>query len=276
MSSVTRPLSTQLLLCLSLAGFIAAAGTASAQTPPPPVDQSAVEAFASGPKPGTTQANATFGFQVQTGRTETLGYTLDGVLAHMTTHKQLVRFAAQEGHGEYRPAPGAARLTVENSHAASLDLIQGVAPHVGIMAGLEFRRDTILALDYRVYGRGGVGLLFDNKDASFMVGVGGAVGREHSLVPNAPSSYLGVGVQQSLTWHPTPTFVVEDTFSSVVNTSDSGDRTTTLRASATARIASHAGLKVAYTYQYDQVHPIFVSATQQQFTMGVQVFFTEK
>lgn len=263
-------------LCLLVVGILTAS-PAQAQTPPtPPVDQSAIDAFASGPKPGTTMANATFGFSLQSGQTETLGYTLDGVLAHMTDRKQLIRLAAQEGHGEYRPAPGASRLTVEDNHAASLDFMQGVHPHFGIMAGLEFRRDTILALDYRFYGRAGVGLLLDNKEASFMVGVGAAAGREHSLVPNTPSRYVGLGIQQSLTYHPTPTFVLADSFSSVINTSDNGDRSTTLNVSAMARIASHAGLKISYKHQYDRIHPVFVSATQQTFTVGVQVTFAGK
>jgi hypothetical protein len=240
------------------------------------VDQTPVQSFEAGPKPGTFGGTATVGFQIQNGLTETLGYTVDGVLAYMTRHKQLLRFDVENAHGEYRPSPGASRLTVENNHLASLDLIQGVSKHLGVMAGMEFKRDTILALNYRVYGRGGVGFLFDGKKANLLIGLGAAAGREHSLVANSPSGYYGVGLLQSLTVHPTQTFVVEDSLSSVVNTSGRGDRSTTLHASATARIASHAGIKIAYKYEYDRIHPVFSAATQQQLTIGVQLSFTAK
>jgi hypothetical protein len=280
MGTVQRRAARAAVTCCVLMTLVAAVPALAQQTtapaPPPPTDETASDAFASGPKPGTTSVNVTAGFQLQKGQTETLGTSFDGVIAHMSKQQQLLRFAASQSHAEYRPAPGADRLTVENNATATGDYIQALSRHVGAMLGAEYRRDTIIGLDYRVYGRGGIAFLADHPRASFLVGVGAAAGRQHSLVPGATHQYTGVGFNQSLTVHPTPRLLLKDAFSAIVGVGGSTDRTVNFQTSATAQFAAHAGLSIAYTYTYDKIHPVIVSATQQELTVGVQLTFEGK
>jgi len=238
------------------------------------IQQTPAQQFASGPMPGTYQASITFGGQTQDGRTATKGVTLNGIVAYRTRRNQLLRFDTEVAHARYRPAPGAPHLTVENNALMSLTFIHGLNRYAGFMVMGDWKRDTILGLNYRARGVTGIGLeLVQTPRMNLMVGPGIAVGREDSVLPNAPTAIVGAGVIQSFSWHPSRTSTIEEYFGGFKDMRDAKDSSLTFNASFLAQATRYVGLKIYYKYSREGVFPEATGPTQRQFGAGVTFTF---
>jgi hypothetical protein len=216
----------------------------------------------------------TFGVQLQDGRTATRGYSLNGIAAYKTRRNQLWRFDTEVAHARYRPGPGAPHLTVENNGLMSLTFIHGITRYAGLMMMGDWKRDTILGVNYRVRGVTGIGLeLVQTPRANLMVGPGIAAGRQESVLPNAPTGLIDAGVIQSFSWHPSKTSTVEQYLGGYKDVRHDKDYSLTFNASVMARAARHLGLKIYYKYSREGVFPAETGPTQREFGAGVTYTF---
>lgn len=261
---------------LVIGAALAAPSHASAQTPVP--DPAAtIDLLTSAPAAGEHAISLTIGGQLKDGRTETLGLSADGWYAYTTHRRQSLRFDIDLSRAEFRPAPGASRLVVEDNHQAALTFMHPVHERVELLARGFWRRDKPLALSYRTLAMGGVALTaLRTKSAQLVIAPVLAAGRQKSSLPEARDGIVDIGVLQTLHWRVTPTFAVQNSFDLFRDVDNGDDRSAAFEVSGTAMIAKHVGVKVSYTYTHDTVRPPSTSATQQEVDAGVTITFRGK
>lgn len=277
----TAPLGPARALTVRLAPALVAlawlAAPAEAQEPGglASVNQPALaEELTQAPRPGQSGVSATVGFQLQDGRTETLGVSVAGIVAHTTERKQLLRFDVGAKYGRYRPGPGEPLFVAENNQLVSFTYLQRVKERYGAFGMAGWRRDATLGLDYRAWVEGGFGVEAVARE-NMMMFVGGSlsVGGEGRSFTDTGSTLLDVGILQTLTLRPTPVMLIEQSLKTHLDTLEPDDNTATFNASVTARVATHVGLKIYYKYQYDSLHPPTSNAAQSEVGAGVQIDF---
>jgi len=232
------------------------------------------EEFTQAPHPGQSGASATVGFQLQDGRTETLGVSVTGIFAHTTARRQLLRVDVTAQYGRYRPAPGEKLFVAENNQLVSFTYLQQVKQRFGAFGMAGWRRDAILGLDYRAWVEGGYGVeAVARKNVLMFIGASLSVGGEGRSFTDKGSTLFDLGILQTFTLRPTPVMLIEEYVKAHVDMLEPDDSTATFNASVMAQVAKHVGLKIYYKYQYDSLHPPTSSASQSEVGAGVQIDF---
>ena len=262
---------------LALAASAALAPPLEAQSPGSlaGVNQTTLaEEFTAAPQPGQSGVSATIGLQVQDGRTETVGLSVDGIFAHTTQRKQLLRVDVAAKYGRYRPGPGEPLFVAENNQLVSFTYLQRIKERFGAFGMAGWRRDTILQLDYRAWVEGGYGVeAVARENVLMFIGGSVSIGSEERQYTETGSAVLDVGVLQTFTLRPTPVMLIEENLKAHFDTLEPDDKNATFNASVMARVAKHVGLKIYYKYQYDSLHPPTTGASQSEFGAGVQIDF---
>lgn len=198
---------------LLLAAGILAPNRASAQSgggSDASMEETPAQQLASAPAPGGYEASATLGFQFKAGRTETRDYSIDALIAYRTQHGMLLRLDAEFTREEFRPAPDAELLTVENGFEASLTTLQPISDWLLITGVGSWRRDAPLDLDHRVMGQAGLAFQVASPRVEFMVGPLVGAGSQNNASSATSDGIVNLGGIQALTWHVTQTFVIQD------------------------------------------------------------------
>jgi hypothetical protein len=236
-----------------------------------------IDVLTSAPAPGQHAVSLTVGTQIKDGRTETLGLSLDGWIAYTTHRRQSLRFEADLSRAEFRPAPGAPRLVVEDNHQLAATFTHPLKDRIELLARGFWRRDAPLALNHRLLAMGGVAVHpIRTRAAQLVVAPVVAAGRQDSGLPEARDGIVDLGVLQSLTWRVTPTFALQQSFDIFRDVDNNADRSAEFEVGGTAMIAKHVGVKLSYSYKHDTIRPPSTSATQQDLSAGVTVTFRGK
>jgi putative salt-induced outer membrane protein YdiY len=229
---------------------------------------------ASAPKPGQSSATVSIGGQIQNGRTETTGLNVDGIVAHTTKSKQLLRLDVEGTYARYRAAPGTPSFSVANNQLATLTYLQPLRKRAWLFGMTGWRRDTKLQLDYRAWIEGGAGVaVIAHSKVNAFVGGSFSVGKEHREDTKEGSNVLDPGILQTLNIHLTDLLSFEEWLTGHVNATDTANNSFMLNASFLAKVSKHVGMKIYYKVQHDTLHPASVSATQSTFGGGLQVSF---
>lgn len=228
--------------------------------------------LASAPAAGTSAASLTFGLQIQDGRTETRGFSAAGTWARASQARSVVRLDASLKRASYRSSPSAERVTIEDTQTLMASLVHPVTGPLSFLSTASWRRDAPVKLDYRVMLQAGLGYsIHRDKKILFTIGPVVGVGQQDNALSDGGDRILNVGGIQSLSWHVTPTFGIENTFAAYRDVDNADDHSIDASLSATARIARRIGMKLSYTYLKEGIHPPFVSAVQKEFEAGVTI-----
>ncbi len=263
-------------LVFVLAVFLAQ--PAAAQTPgssETSTDQTLAQDLASAPPLGHTGVSVTIGGQIQQGRTETKGLTVNGIVAHTTHRHELLRVDAETGYARYRPKAGADDLVVENNQQAAFTYLRPVhKQRVFLFGSAGWRRDAILGLDYRAFAEAGAGAaVIAHAKVNAFLGASYAVGREHRNHTDTGNEVLDVGLLQNIHIRISNVMGIEEWFKGHLQTTHSDDRNYTFNVALLTKVTKHAGLKIYYKRQYDALTPPTVSNLQTEVGLGLQIDF---
>ncbi len=237
-------------------------------------DQTLAQDLASAPAPGKSSVSITVGGQIQQGRTETKGMKVDGIFAHSTQRKDLIRLDAEIDYARYRPAAGEDELVVENSQQATLFYLRPQHKRLYLFGSTAWRRDMIVGLNYRAYAEAGAGtVVVARANVDSFIGLSYALGREHRPHTNQGAAVSDIGILQNFHWRISDIMGIEEWFKGHLQVTDSDDQTYTFNVSLMSKLTKYAGLKIYYKRQYDALTPPTVSNLQNEIGMGVQINF---
>lgn len=232
----------------------------------------ATSLLASAPKPGSSAAAITIGFEINDGRTETRGYSIDATWARMTMSHTLVRLDGQLKRADFRPAVGADRITVDDTKELTASLVHPLKGKIALLGEASFKRDAPVELDHRALLQAGIGFNIIRGE-TFLLSFGPMVGvgrQNNAAAPDAAGITI-IGGIQSLSWRVSPTFGIETSLHGYSNLDDSDDHVIDLSVAGTSRIASRLGLKVSYSWTKEGIHPANVSDIQRRLQVGATI-----
>ncbi len=222
--------------------------------------------------PGAWGIDGTVGFRLQDGRTETLGADLDLILYKVTAGGTLIRFDGELTRAEFRPAPGASRITVEDSKFASVTLVPRVAG-IRLLGTGFYSRDVPVGLSHRVMAQFGPYLELGSGRIHFSIAPVLGVGSQENVEATEAETITNFGVIQSMVWHPTNTSTFETWVAAHRDFDVSDDYSVTANTSLAAKVSAHLGLKIYYKYQLEGIHPAAAGSDQHTVGAGLNITF---
>jgi len=223
--------------------------------------------------PGAWGIDGTVGFKLQDGRTETLGYDLDLILYKVTEGGTLIRFDGELTRAEFRPAPGASRITVDDSKFVSATVVPSVAG-LRVLGTALYSRDVPVGLSHRVMAQLGPYIsLASGPRIHFSIAPVIGVGSQENVTATEAETITNFGVIQSMVWHPTNTSTFETWVSAHRDFDVSDDYAVTANTSLAAELSAHLGLKVYYKYQLEGIHPPSAGSDQHTIGAGLNITF---
>lgn len=235
------------------------------------LDAALAQSLSSAPVPGQTSVSISAGGNWMSGRTDTKGWNLDGIFAHTTQGRWLMRLEAEVSHTEYG-VPTGGFVPIEDSHLATALVLKPLRPKLSAIGVAGWRKDDILQLDYRTWIEAGIGIhLAESPKLNILVAPMFAVGREQRTFTEAGEKVFDVGLLQSLSFRPNPNFSFDEFVSLHADTTQSRDKYVAVNLSATAKIVKYLALKLYYQHQYAQLVP--PGQDPQQSTVGAQLQF---
>ncbi|MGE0040886.1 MAG: DUF481 domain-containing protein [Vicinamibacterales bacterium] len=269
--AATRLLTLATLLPLLCAAPAAAQSTSSSD-PAIGALPELIDDMMSAPEPGKSSASATLGGTLNSGRTETLGVSLSGKVAHSTMKRHLLQFDASYTYADYRPAPNEPLFNVTNNNELLFTYIRPINERWSLLGVGQYRRDAILDLNYRLAAEAGVGFnLLATRRIFAQIGTSVALGKEDRAHTDAGSNVRDVGVLQLFTYKITPILGFEQYLKMHIDTSDTGDRSLAFSATFLSQVSKAVGLKIYYNHQYDSLHKPTDSPNQSQLGVGVAI-----
>jgi hypothetical protein len=276
MLSVPRAASRLLTLASILALFVAAPAAAQKTSSDPAIGAlpELIDDMMSAPEPGKSSASATIGGTMNSGRTETLGISLSGKVAHSTMKRHVLQFDASYTYADYRPAPGEPLFNVTDNNELLFTYIRPVNERWSLLGIGQYRRDAILDLNYRLAAEAGIGYnVIATRRIFAQLGTSLALGREDRNHTSTGSNVRDVGVLQLFTYKITPVLGFEQYLKMHIDTSDTGDRSLAFSATFLSQVSKAVGLKIYYNHQYDSLHKPTDSPNQSQLGVGVAITF---
>ncbi len=223
--------------------------------------------------PGSWGIDGTVGFKLQDGRTETFGYDLDLILYKVTEGGTLIRFDGELTRAEFRPAPGASRITVDDSKFVSATVVPKVAG-IRLLGTGFYSRDVPVGLSHRVMAQLGPYIpLASGPRIHFSIAPVLGVGSQENVAATEAETITNFGVIQSMVWHPTNTSTFETWVSAHRDFDVSDDYAVTANTSLAAQLSAHLGLKVYYKYQLEGIHPPSAGSDQHTVGAGLNITF---
>jgi hypothetical protein len=233
--------------------------------------------LSSAPIPGQGGVSVTAGFSQQSGRTETKGWSLDGIVAHTTKKKLLLRLDAETNYADYKATATTPFFKAEDNHLISLLALHAIRPHLSWLTIGGWRRDMVLQLEYRYWVEPGLGWhVIEKPRVNLLVAGMFAVGTEHRTHTDKGSNVADVGFLQTFTAKVHSKFGVEEYLQTHVDTTEADDQATSFNISAVSEIAPHTGLKVYYQLWRDTLPPPGQDPNQSTIGFGLQISFTKK
>jgi hypothetical protein len=266
--SVTRALRVVLVAsCL----LLAAGGRAFAQiTGTDPSTTPMIQSLTSAPTPGKGSVSLTGGASFTSTSSQTLGWQVSSVADYTTAQRWLMRLDYVSNYASYGAAPGAARVKISDNHFVSGTFLHRIRTGVSLIAIAGWRRDTIMQLNRRVWGEGGIGFhLVEGKKINMVVAPTFALGREHRAFTSHGDGVEDFGVLQMFTYVVPGTVGIQESLHTGIDSSATDDRSTSFNVSVSAKVAPHVGMKVYYQLQYDSLPP--PGTPQKQYTVGFGV-----
>ena len=228
--------------------------------------------LASAPAPGSQSASITAGFEVNEGRTETRGYSIDAIWARMSESGMLLRLDGTLKRGEYRAAPGQDRIVVDDMYELAVGLVRPIAGSFSLLASGTWKRDEPVGLKHRFLAQAGVGFTFvKGRQLLFTIGPVVGIGNQDNAASNGADGIPLLGGVQTLSWRASETFGIETEFHGYSNLDDSDDFVLDFTVAGTSQINSRLGLKASYTYTREGIHPQEVSEMQRRLEFGVTI-----
>lgn len=225
------------------------------------------------PAAGKWQASLNFTFQFQGGRTESLSYDVDLVVAHATKRIALFRVDAEVRRSEYVATPGAPRTTSDDNQTFCLTTIPRVKGRISAIAIASLRVDRPVGLDHRAMLQAGPYLLLaTSKRLSLAFAPLFGVGQQDNALQGGPDGITSFGAMQALTWQPTKTATIEIFGAAHRNTALARDRAVLVNTSISATMSKYVSLSLSHTYSLEGVHPVGVSAVQNTVGAGIRLF----
>ncbi len=270
-STIASRLTLSLLALLSLPAVAVAQSPGSSEQSTEP---SLAQALSSTPVRGQSGVSLVLGLQVQDGRTETIGWMINGIASHTTQRRQLIRFDLEVTSAKFRPAAGQPLLHVDNDRQIHALFLQPLRPRISFIALGGWRRDTILGLDYRAAAGVGLGLhVLETRKMNMLIAPTFQVGREDRNHTEVGDDVLDFGFLQNFVGQVTPVLSIEEWFQTTLDTHTSADKASVFNISALAKVAKYVSLKIYYKHQYDGLVPRGASNSQKEFGSAIVVAF---
>ena len=235
-----------------------------------------LKAYLTAPKPGQSLFSASGGLQFESGLTNTRGWSLSGLVAHTWANHALAQFQVATNYASYGAASSGPYTTITDNQNAFFWYMHPVKTRYSWLGGAGWRRDTILALNYRWWGEGGAGVTLVNSPKVYaMVGGSFSGGRERRSY-SGTDPVQDVGVIQILHWAPTKTASLEEWLRRKHDVRNLDDYSTTFYVAFMAHVTKHAGVKVSYQLDDEGLYPPSTSTSGRQVTVavGAEVSFT--
>ena len=229
------------------------------------------------PIPGQSGVTVTAGFSVQSGRTETKGWSLDGIVAHTTKKKLLMRLDAETNYADYKATATTPFFKAEDNHMISMTAMRGINPRLSWLAIGGWRRDMVLQLEYRYWAEPGLAVhVIQKPRVNLLVAGMFAVGTEHRSHTDKGNNVADAGILQTFTAKVTGKFGIEEYLQTHVDTTEADDQATSFNISVLSEIAPHTGLKVYYQLWRDTLPPPGQDPVQTTMGVAVQITFNKK
>lgn len=253
---------------------------ASAQTQPAPAaptQASLEDELTSTPIIGQAGVSITAGGTFLSGRTDQRQWMLDGIFAHTTAKRTLLRFEAEMDFGQHR-SPAATRFTeVEDHHLFTALVMHPLRPRLSVVGLGNYRRDDVLRLNYRVDVGGGIALhLVEQRTTHLVVIPMFVVGDESREHTDEADGVADFGVMQQLATRVNERVMFEQSFKANADSSEFDDHNIRFDASVTSQLVRHVNLKVYVQSQRDGFTPPGHDAIQNKMGVAVQVAFARR
>jgi len=270
MTAAPRPSSARRFVVLVLVAASLFPQAVQAQSGEAQLGESSL--LASAPAAGTSASSITVGLQVNDGRTETRGYSLDATWAHMSMSETLIRFDGTLKRAGYRPAESEDRITVDDTQSLSASLVRPLSSSFALLGEASWKRDAPVMLDHRILLQAGLGInLTRGETLRMTLGPTVGIGRQNNASAAEAGGFAMAGAMQSLSWRASPTFGLETTLHGYQNLDDSDDFVLDFTVAGTSRVASRLGLKVSYSWLKEGIHPADVSSLQRRLEVGATI-----
>jgi hypothetical protein len=257
------------VLGLALPSVVSAQSPGAAETS---LDNALAQSLTSAPIPGQTGIAISAGGNWMSGRTDTKGWSVDGIAAHTTQGRLLMRFEAEVSRTDYG-LPTGGFVQVEDNHLATALVLKPLRPRLSAIGVAGWRKDAIMQLDYRAWVEGGVGIhVAEHPKLNILVAPMFAAGRERRAFTETGGKVLDVALLQSLSFRPHDRFSFDEFVSMHVDTTQSRDKYISVSLSALSKIVKYLSLKLYYQHQYAELVP--PGQDPQQSVAGVQLQFT--
>jgi hypothetical protein len=237
-------------------------------------DTTLAQTLTAAPIPGQTGVAITAGATMLAGRTETKGWTLDGIVSYTTSKRLVMRFEAEAARNDYRVAHGQPYTKIQDNAMALALVLKPIHKHFSLVATGGWARDALLDLDHRVWIEGGLGIhLVDTPHVNFMVAPLYAFGDEARTFTEVAGRVNDVGILQSFSLKLGPRFTFDEYLSAHADLSSTRDSSTMFNVSALSELAPHLNLKVYYQYNYAELAPPGQDPLQTTVGFALQVQF---
>lgn len=244
---------------------------AGAQTP---AGDPTPQPMTSAPVVGQSGVAITASVNLQSGRTDTRAWSLDGMFSHTTPQGLLLRVEAQTNVTYYRVAPGQRYTEIANNDLASVLLLKRLRNKISAIGIGGWARDALLDLDNRSWVEGGIGVNVVEKPAvNLFVSPLVAVGREHRSFTEEGDRVADIGLIQSLSLKAHEKLTIDELLAMHADTTSNRDQNIALNLSVLSTIVPHVNLKVFYQYQYSELVPRGADPTQISLGVAVQVSY---
>lgn len=238
------------------------------------MDSTVAQHLATAPAPGTWQGAGTFGFQLQDGRVDTRGYSVDAIVAHTTGGGLMLRLEGEWKRAEARPTPDADMFILDDTRYGALSVARHLTGRVGVMALGSWRQDIPVGLQHRAMAQVGPYLALV---ASPMLKISTipmvGVGRQENARSLESEGIVHLGGIQSITWHPTRTATVEAYLAAHRVLDNEDDTSVALNTSIMGALSRNLGLKVYYQFSEEGIHPLGMPPRQHTVGAGVNLAF---
>ena len=259
-------------LLLSRLTYAQSPGASESSTTP-----ALAQELSSAPIPGQGGVSVTAGFNVQSGRTETKGWSLDGIIAHTTKKKLLLRFDAETNYADYKATATTPFFKAEDNHLLTMLALRPIRPHLSWLAIGGWRRDMVLQLEYRYWVEPGLGWhVIEKPRVNLLLAGMFAIGTEHRTHTDKGDNVADAGILQTLTVKVHNKFGIEEYLQTHVDTTEADDQATSFNISALTEVAPHTGLKLYYQLWRDTLPPPGQDPVQTTMGFALQISFTKK
>lgn len=235
-------------------------------------DVAIAQNLATAPAAGAWLSSLNFTFQRQGGRTESLNYDVDLIVAHATKHIALIRLDAEVRKSEYQAVRDGDLITSDDNRTASITMIPRIKGRVSAIAIASTHVDHPAGLAHRTMLQLGPYLMIAHSPKfSWTVAPLGGIGRQDNASSPGTHGIESFGAMQSLTWAVTKTATLNVYGAAHRNIDLSSDHAVLVNSSLSATMSKYVTLSLSHSYSLEGVHPVGTSAVQTNIGAGIGI-----